>query len=144
MGGPGQLILILQSGASSDFHTIFRDLYPSHLRFSQTWGYDATRDNPGIEETWSLLNSKQLGFYDTAEVYGKGLSEKIIGKQLKERTTLEDRHSVIIATKVRTYHPKLQRDLEISIVLLILNFVYIVVKCWPIWKTDVFLTSLNV
>ena len=45
-----------------------------------------------------MLNGKQLGFYDTAEVYGSGLSEKIIGIQLKERT--ESRKDIVIATKV--------------------------------------------
>jgi hypothetical protein len=116
LGRSGQLLLIQSGGPSSDFlHTIFRK--PNPPRCSQIWGYDAARDMPGIEETWSLLNSKQLGFYDTAEVYGKGLSEKIIGKQLKERTTLEDRHSVIIATKVRVDYCDLQRAHDIHHVL---------------------------
>lgn len=78
---------------------------------------------PGIEETWSLLNGRQLGFYDTAEVYGKGLSEKIIGKQLKERTTLEDRHSVIIATKVRVDYCDLQRNLTMFTIFFNVNLV---------------------
>jgi len=63
-----------------------------------TWGYDEKKDLPGIEETWSLLNSKGLGFYDTAEAYGPGTSEKIIGQQLAKMPAA-DRSNVIIATK---------------------------------------------
>ena len=66
---------------------------------AQTWGYDEARDLPGIEETWNLLNGKDLGFYDSAEVYGSGLSERIIGKQLA-KTPAEQRSKVILATKV--------------------------------------------
>jgi len=64
----------------------------------RTWSYDEAKDLPGIQETWNLLNSKGLGFYDTAEVYGMGASEKIIGAQLANMSE-EERKNVIIATK---------------------------------------------
>jgi len=64
----------------------------------RAWAFDESRDLPGIQETWNLLNSKGLGFYDTAEVYGMGASEKIIGAQLANMSE-EERKSVIIATK---------------------------------------------
>ncbi|KAL7005810.1 hypothetical protein EMMF5_004546 [Cystobasidiomycetes sp. EMM_F5] len=65
---------------------------------NQAWGYDEKRDLPNIEATWTKLNAMGLGFYDSAEVYGSGLSEKIIGQQMA-RTSEEEKKSVIIATK---------------------------------------------
>ena len=64
-----------------------------------TWKYNANRDLPGIEEAWNILNGRGAGFFDTAEVYGYGLSETIIGTQLAKTPAVE-RANVIIATKV--------------------------------------------
>lgn len=62
------------------------------------WGYDEKKDFANVEEAWKNLNESGIGFYDTAEVYGKGESERIIGKLLKQ-TPEEQRSNVIIASK---------------------------------------------
>jgi len=64
----------------------------------KTWGYDEKRDMPGIESSWDALTDANMGFFDTAEAYGYGLSESIIGKQLA-RTSPEKRKDIVIATK---------------------------------------------
>ncbi|MCO5549773.1 hypothetical protein L7F22_003246 [Adiantum nelumboides] len=62
------------------------------------WSYDDKKDFTNVEEAWTSLNESGIGFYDTAEVYGKGESERIIGKLLK-RTPEEQRSKIIIASK---------------------------------------------
>lgn len=53
---------------------------------------------PGIQEVWSTLLENNLSFLDTAEVYGSGESERVIGRLLKESGA--EASKVIIATKV--------------------------------------------
>lgn len=62
------------------------------------WGYDEEKDFANVEQAWKTLNESGIGFYDTAEVYGKGESERIIGKLLKQ-TPNEQKQKVIIASK---------------------------------------------
>ncbi|KAK4686227.1 hypothetical protein P7C73_g3905, partial [Tremellales sp. Uapishka_1] len=63
-----------------------------------TWNYKAEADLPRIKEAWKACNDVGLTFYDTAEVYGEGESEKIIGQLIKE--TPEDiRKKLYITTK---------------------------------------------
>lgn len=65
---------------------------------TRNWSYEESRDLPGIKEAWSALNANKLGFYDTAEVYGNGESERIIGRLLAE-TPQEQRANIFLATK---------------------------------------------
>ncbi|WRT66349.1 uncharacterized protein IL334_003304 [Kwoniella shivajii] len=63
----------------------------------KTWGY--TPDQlPGIQEAWRTSVKSGLTFYDTAEVYGGGESERIIGNLIRESTE-EDKAKLYIATK---------------------------------------------
>ncbi len=64
-------------------------------QFSETWGlvnYDAARN--------VIAKAIEVGinFFDTAMVYGKGLSEEFLGKALKELNVPRD--DVVIATKI--------------------------------------------
>lgn len=64
-----------------------------------TWGmggYDPALTRQSIEEAWMASLEAGAGFFDTAEVYGDGESERIIGELLAQ--TSPDRHPVI-ATK---------------------------------------------
>ncbi|KAK4688791.1 hypothetical protein P7C73_g1322, partial [Tremellales sp. Uapishka_1] len=55
-------------------------------------------DFPLIKEAWDASNKAGLTFYDTAEVYGEGESERIIGRLIKE-TDDETKRNLYIATK---------------------------------------------
>jgi aryl-alcohol dehydrogenase-like predicted oxidoreductase len=65
-----------------------------------TWGmggYDTDLTRTSIEEAWAASIDAGVTLFDTAEVYGKGESERIIGSLLKDDPTRAA--SVVIATK---------------------------------------------
>jgi aryl-alcohol dehydrogenase-like predicted oxidoreductase len=53
-----------------------------------------------IAATWDALQEESSGinFFDTAEIYGKGESERIIGRLLK-KSSADGKPAPIIATK---------------------------------------------
>ncbi len=58
------------------------------------WTYGEDFDRADIDATWRRNLDARVNFIDTAEIYGKGASETIVGELLKE--TRED---LVIATK---------------------------------------------
>ncbi len=65
-----------------------------------TWGmggYDTTFTVDTIREAWQACLEAGIGFFDTAEVYGSGESERIIGRLLAEDPSQRGR--VVIASK---------------------------------------------
>ncbi len=65
-----------------------------------TWGmggYDSTLSEATIEQAWNASLAEGVTFFDTAEVYGDGESERIIGRLLANDPSARDR--VVIATK---------------------------------------------
>jgi aryl-alcohol dehydrogenase-like predicted oxidoreductase len=64
------------------------------------WDYNEARDYENLKETWKACEELGLSFYDTAEIYGYGESERIIGKLLKDSSE-EYRKKVTIATKCK-------------------------------------------
>ncbi|KAL7533282.1 hypothetical protein ACHAXR_005149 [Thalassiosira sp. AJA248-18] len=63
------------------------------------WGYDKKNDDD-LREVFDYALSKNLAFFDTAELYGLGRSEELLGKFRKEDcTTKEEEEKVIIASK---------------------------------------------
>lgn len=66
---------------------------------SGSWGFGKTYSEKNCVEAVLASVEEGVNFIDTAEVYGNGLSEQIIGKALKE---LKD--EVFIATKVAPHH----------------------------------------
>jgi aryl-alcohol dehydrogenase-like predicted oxidoreductase len=66
----------------------------------RTWGmggYDAGLTTDTIGQAWRTSLGAGVGLIDTAEVYGTGESERIIGALLAEHP--EERESLVIATK---------------------------------------------
>ncbi len=66
-----------------------------------TWGmggYDTDLTLDTIREAWTASLEAGVGFFDTAEVYGDGESERIIGRMLAE-TPAALRGGVVLATK---------------------------------------------
>lgn len=68
-----------------------------------TWGmggYDTDLSEATIREAWDASIDAGVTFFDTAEVYGNGESERIIGTMLAgDRARGLDRSNVVIATK---------------------------------------------
>jgi pyridoxine 4-dehydrogenase len=63
------------------------------------WGYDKKNDNDLKEVFQYALDNKQA-FFDTAELYGLGRSEELIGKFKEELcSTPEEREQIIVASK---------------------------------------------
>jgi aryl-alcohol dehydrogenase-like predicted oxidoreductase len=73
-----------------------------------TWGmggYDSALTVDTIREAWDASIAAGVTFFDTAEIYGKGESERIIGTMLP---TVAPSTSVVIATKFMPFPWKLQ------------------------------------
>ncbi|HMK62285.1 MAG TPA: aldo/keto reductase [Acidimicrobiales bacterium] len=73
-----------------------------------TWGmggYDSGLTRASIEEAWQASVDAGVSFFDTAEVYGKGESERIIGSLLAADP--QRAGAVAIATKFMPYPWKL-------------------------------------
>lgn len=65
-----------------------------------TWGmggYDATLTEATIAEAWACSIDSGVSLFDTAEVYGSGESERIIGRLLANSSI--PRESIVLATK---------------------------------------------
>ena len=63
------------------------------------WGYNPKNDDD-LKEVFNYALEKNLAFFDTAELYGIGRSESLLGKFRKEScTTAEDFNKVQIASK---------------------------------------------
>jgi aryl-alcohol dehydrogenase-like predicted oxidoreductase len=58
------------------------------------WGYGKNYQEKDLRDAFSLITSDGINFFDTAEVYGSGMSEKILGKFI---TGLQEK--LVIATK---------------------------------------------
>ena len=67
------------------------------------WGMEnyGLSDQATIKATINHAIDSGINYLDTAEAYGNGLSEKMIGQTLKERG---DRENIIIATKIHPDH----------------------------------------
>lgn len=84
-----------------------RNLFPSPadcrclLLVQHVWDYQEARDYENLKQTWKACEELGLSFYDTAEIYGYGESERIIGKLLKDSSP-EYRQKVTIATKCKS------------------------------------------
>lgn len=63
----------------------------------RTWGYDAARDEDGVRGAWAACLDAGVTLIDTAEVYGGGESERIIGRLLAADPSARDR--VVLASK---------------------------------------------
>jgi aryl-alcohol dehydrogenase-like predicted oxidoreductase len=84
-----------------------------------TWGmggYDADLTRTSIQEAWDASLDAGVALFDTAEVYGDGESERIIG-ELLAGTDPERRSQVVLATKFMPFPWKVRlgHDLRASL-----------------------------
>jgi len=62
------------------------------------WGYNKTHTDSDIRAAFQVSVDAGINFYDTAEVYGSGQSERFLGKFLKEIS-----NQMVVATKFMPY-----------------------------------------
>ncbi|MGC8585003.1 MAG: aldo/keto reductase [Thermoplasmata archaeon] len=90
------------------------------------WGNDYSENEyiKGIEKSIDL----GVNFFDTAEIYGNGYSERLLGKALSGY----DRESFVIATKIAPFNiKKWEKHLERSLMNLNMKYVDIYQLHWP-------------
>jgi aryl-alcohol dehydrogenase-like predicted oxidoreductase len=61
------------------------------------WGYQGQADDSKLQATFDTALAEGINFFDTAEVYGSGLSERLVGRFM--RASKQIAAPVIIATK---------------------------------------------
>jgi aryl-alcohol dehydrogenase-like predicted oxidoreductase len=79
----------------------------------QTWGYDRDYGRPDVEAAFGASLEAGLTLFDTAESYGWGKSERILGELARQSG-----RSLVIATKFAPFRPRagaLQRALDASL-----------------------------
>jgi aryl-alcohol dehydrogenase-like predicted oxidoreductase len=96
------------------------------------WGYGNQYAANEVEETFHAAINNGIRFFDTAEVYGQGKSEKFIGSLLPSVS-----EKVMIATKIMPYPWRLAKDalrktLEASLKRLGLKKVDLYQMHWPL------------
>lgn len=97
-----------------------------------TWG--PQKESDAIAAIYAALDAG-INFFDTAEAYGNGYSEKIVGQALSER-----RKEVIIATKVSPSHLRandLRESCENSLRHLQTDYIDLYYIHWPNWKIPI-------
>jgi aryl-alcohol dehydrogenase-like predicted oxidoreductase len=63
------------------------------------WGYGGDYKDADIQTAYDAGLEAGINFYDTAEVYGSGRSEKLLGEFYRSRPAAENGLPVVIATK---------------------------------------------
>ncbi|ORX90770.1 putative oxidoreductase, partial [Basidiobolus meristosporus CBS 931.73] len=63
------------------------------------WGYSITHSENDLKEAFDELVKRGITFFDTAEKYGKGESERIIGRLLANWSKRPEGQKIIVATK---------------------------------------------
>ena len=75
------------------------------------WGYGKTYTDSDIREAFQVSLQSGVNFFDTAEVYGKGRSEELLGAFLKEAGQSPLGEPLVVATKFMPYPWRLRKDI---------------------------------
>jgi aryl-alcohol dehydrogenase-like predicted oxidoreductase len=67
------------------------------------WGYGKSYTDSDIREAFHVSLQSGINFFDTAEVYGKGRSERLLGARLQEAKQSPLRAPLVVATKFMPY-----------------------------------------
>ncbi len=97
-----------------------------------TWG--PQKESDAITAIHAALDAG-INFFDTAEAYGNGYSEKIVGQALSKR-----RQEIVIATKVSPSHLRandLRESCENSLRRLQTDYIDLYYIHWPNWKIPI-------
>lgn len=66
---------------------------------SKSWGYGISYNKEDLEKAFKLAIDGGINFFDTAEIYGGGASEKLLGEFSRDV-----REDIVIASKVSPFH----------------------------------------
>jgi len=78
------------------------------------WGYGKTHTDSDIHEAFHVSLQSGVNFFDTAEVYGKGRSEQLLGTCLREAKQSPLRAPLVVATKFMPYPWRLRKGMLLS------------------------------
>lgn len=97
---------------------------------SKIWGYLKTYSEHDLAQAFNKALELGLNFFDTAEIYGDGESERILGKCLKDVR----RDEIVIATKfspTKITEEGIRKSLENSLKRLGISYVDLYQVHWP-------------
>jgi aryl-alcohol dehydrogenase-like predicted oxidoreductase len=66
------------------------------------WGYGLEYDETDVHDAFSACIEAGVNFFDTAEVYGQGRSERLLGQFIRSHTA-ETNQPIVVATKFFPY-----------------------------------------
>jgi aryl-alcohol dehydrogenase-like predicted oxidoreductase len=78
------------------------------------WGYGKTYTDSDIHDAFDVSLQSGINFFDTAEVYGKGRSEQLLGACLREARQSPLRAPLVVATKFMPYPWRLRKGVLLS------------------------------
>jgi aryl-alcohol dehydrogenase-like predicted oxidoreductase len=78
------------------------------------WGYGKTYTDSDIHDAFHISLQSGVNFFDTAEVYGKGRSEQLLGARLQEARQSPQVAPLVVATKFMPYPWRLWKGALLS------------------------------
>ena len=78
------------------------------------WGYGKTYTDSDIHDAFHISLQSGINFFDTAEVYGKGRSERLLGARLEEARQSPLIAPLVVATKFMPYPWRLWKGALLS------------------------------
>ncbi len=78
------------------------------------WGYGKTHTDSDIHDAFHVSLQSGVNFFDTAEVYGKGRSEQLLGARLQEARQSPQVAPLVVATKFMPYPWRLWKGVLVS------------------------------
>jgi aryl-alcohol dehydrogenase-like predicted oxidoreductase len=78
------------------------------------WGYGKTYTDSDIHDAFPISLQSGVNFFDTAEVYGKGRSEQLLGARLQEARQSPQVAPLVVATKFMPYPWRLWKGALLS------------------------------
>ena len=78
------------------------------------WGYGKTHTDSDIHDAFHVSLQSGVNFFDTAEVYGKGRSEQLLGARLREARQSPQIAPLVVATKFMPYPWRLWKGALVS------------------------------
>jgi aryl-alcohol dehydrogenase-like predicted oxidoreductase len=78
------------------------------------WGYGKGYTDRDLHEAFQVSRQSGINFFDTAEVYGKGRSEELLGACLKEAGQSAAMGPLVVATKFMPYPWRLRKGILLS------------------------------
>lgn len=74
------------------------------------WGYGQAYSETDVKSAFEASLDAGVTFFDTAEIYGSGLSETLLGKFLRESSRPQGTQDIVVATKFFPFPWRIQRS----------------------------------